>query len=183
MKLAAFAAALTLLMLAPARARADEEKIAVGDLPKPVVDAVKKKFPDAEMTGASKETEEEKTTFEVELKAGEKMMDVSLTPEGEFTEIETMIAAKDLPEAVSKTIMTQYPKAEIKKAEEILSYEAGKETKSYEVILEVEGDDDEDEMMEVKLSPEGKVLKVEEDEEGEDEGKDDDDDDDDDDGR
>ena len=37
----------------------DEEKVAIDKLPKAIVDAVKKMFPKAEMTGATKEEEEE----------------------------------------------------------------------------------------------------------------------------
>ena len=38
----------------------DEEKVAIDKLPKAVVDAVKKMFPKAEMTGATKEEEGDK---------------------------------------------------------------------------------------------------------------------------
>ena len=146
----------------------DEEKIPMDQLPKAVVEAVKAKFPQAEMTAASKETEDGKSSFEVAIKDGETTREVGLTPEGKITEVETAIKADDLPMPVADAIKAKYPKAEIEKAEEVLSYEDGEETKSYEVILEVEGDDDEDEKMEVKISPDGKILKVEEEDEDDD---------------
>ena len=49
------------------QARADEEKIAVDKLPAAVKKAIKNKFPKAEIEKASKEVEDGKTTYEVEL--------------------------------------------------------------------------------------------------------------------
>ena len=164
-----FAAAVTLGLLGLGSiARADEDKIPLKDVPKAVMDAVKAKFPGAEMKEASKETEDGKTTFEVALTSKGKNIDVALTPEGKITEVETEMAAKDLPAAVSKTLKDKYPKGTIKKAEEILAYEGGKETKSFEVLVGMA----EEKTVEVKLSPEGKILKMEEDDE--DDEKDDD---------
>ena len=44
---------------------ADEEKVPLKDVPKAVLDAVKVKFPNGELTEATRETEEGKTTFEI----------------------------------------------------------------------------------------------------------------------
>ena len=51
--------------IAPTVRADDEEKVALDKLPKTVVDAVKVRFPDAELKEASKETEKGKTTYEV----------------------------------------------------------------------------------------------------------------------
>ena len=48
-------AAALVVLSAVAVVRADEEKIELDKVPKPVLDAVKKKFPDAKLTGAAKE--------------------------------------------------------------------------------------------------------------------------------
>src|SRR4051794_32883088 len=48
-------------------ARADETEIKLDQVPKPVMDSAKAKFPGAKLTGASKETEDGKTVFEVSL--------------------------------------------------------------------------------------------------------------------
>src|SRR3954447_75360 len=69
-------------------ARADEEKITLKDVPRAVLDAVKEKFPGAELTGAEKETEDGKTTNEVALQENGKNVDVALTAEGKIVEIE-----------------------------------------------------------------------------------------------
>jgi len=143
-------------------ARADEEKVPLKDVPRTVLDAVKARFPGAELTGAAKETEDGKTTYEVALKEKDRNVDVALTAEGKIVEIEREIAAGALPKAVAAAIEAKYPKATVKKAEEIVEFDGGKESRSYEVVLAVAK-----KTLEVKLSPEGKVLKEEDDDEAE----------------
>src|ERR1700722_18363582 len=82
----------------------DEEKVALDKVPASVMATVKKRFAGAELIGASKETENGKTAFEITLKFEGAKMDVSLSPEGELQGIEKQIAYKALPEAVSKTV-------------------------------------------------------------------------------
>jgi hypothetical protein len=100
-------------------ARADEEKVPLDKLPKAVADAVKAKFDGCEMVSASKEKDNGKDVYEVAIKHKGSNIDVSLTPEGKIVSIEKEIAAKDLPKAVSEAIDAKYPKATIKKLEEI----------------------------------------------------------------
>ena len=141
-------------------AGADEQKVPLKDVPKAVLLAVKAKFPDAELKEASKETEDGKTTYEVALKDKGKAVDVALTIEGKITEIETEIAVGDLPKAVSSAITANYPRANVKKAEQIIEFKQGTESKNYEVVLMTEAK----KQIEVKLSPDGKILKMEDDE-------------------
>src|SRR5437763_1126400 len=61
---------------------ADEEKVPLDKLPKPVLDAVKKRFPKGELVAASKETADGKTEYEVSLKDGGKKIDATLTSDG-----------------------------------------------------------------------------------------------------
>jgi hypothetical protein len=117
--------------------RGDEQKIPIGELPKAVVDAVKKRFPKAELVGAAKETEGGKTEYEVMLKAGGKKIDLMLTPEGAITVIEREIAAADLPKSVRATLEKDYPGATYKRIEELIKVVKGKEKlEAYEVLLE-----------------------------------------------
>ena len=134
--------------------RGDEEKVKLTDLPKAVADAVKKQFPKAKLVSASKELVEKKTVYEVTIKDGGRRVQVSLTPEGEVTEVEKEIAAEDLPKAVRTALDAKYPKAKITLAEEVRK---GKEL-GYEVLLVTA----EKKTFEIKFDPEGKVLNVEE---------------------
>src|SRR6478736_4892021 len=107
------------LLAFSAPVRADEEKVPLDKVPKAVLEAAKKRFPKAEVVGASKETEKDKTVYEVELKEGGKTIDVTLTPEGTITVIERQIDAKELPKAVTETLDKEYPKATYKVVEEV----------------------------------------------------------------
>ena len=156
--------------------RADEQKIDVKDLPKAVLAAVKAKFPEGKVTAAAKEEEGGKVTYEVALEDEEQQdRDVAVSAKGKILEVEKTIEEKKLPKAVAAALAAKYPKAKIKKAEEIVKYDeeedegekekakAGEREgneKTFEVVLTVEGKGD----VEVKLSPAGKILDDENDE-------------------
>ncbi|MEJ7638178.1 MAG: PepSY-like domain-containing protein, partial [Singulisphaera sp.] len=134
-------------------AGADEEEVPLKDVPKAVLDAVKARFPGAELKEAVKESEDGTTTYEVALKDKGKAVDVALTAEGKVIEIETEVAAKDLPKAVSSAIEAKYPKASVKKAVELIEFEDGEEEKTYEVqVVTADG-----EAIEVSVDEDGEI--------------------------
>lgn len=145
-------AAVTLLVL-DAPIRADEESVPIDKLPKAVLEAAKKRFPKAEVKGASKETEDKKTVYEVTLKEGGKNIDVTLTSEGKITLIEKQIDRKDLPKAVAATFDKKYPNAKYRIIEEVIKVAEGKETlEYYEALLVTAGK----KTFEVEVLPDGK---------------------------
>jgi hypothetical protein len=153
-RILASVAACAVVMLATAAAvRADEEKIALDKLPKAIVDAVKAKFPDAELVGAEKETENGKTQYEVSIKNKKDKLDIIFTPEGKIVAIEKLIEAKDLPKPVTEALDAKYPKATIKKAEEI--------TKDDKVTFEVVIETADKKKLEVVFDPKGKIVEEE----------------------
>jgi hypothetical protein len=128
-------AALVVFALA-APARADEQSIPLDKVAKPILDAVKKRFPKATMVEAAKETEAGKTEYEVTIKEDGKHIDVTLTPEGVITLIEKAIDRKDLPKAAAAALEKKYPKAAYKIVEEVIAVKGGKETTDfYEALL------------------------------------------------
>lgn len=140
---------------APLMRADDEEKVALDKVPKAVLDAVKARFPDAELKEASKETEDGKTSYEIEVKTKKGDFAVELTPDGDITEIEKDIEAKDLPKAVAKTLEENYPKAELGEIEEVTKVEKKEEKLShYEIEIKTG-----DKKVEVKIDPDGKVIK------------------------
>lgn len=167
------------------KAVAGEERISIDQLPKTVAEAAKKRFPDAKIVSASKESEDKQPFYEVSLtqvialsasKEAPKTrrIDLLLTPEGAIKEIETEMAEKDLPDLVRRSLKQQYPDASIRNIEEITKVKDGKESlEAFEVLLTATDKS----ILEVKFSAlekdKGKVLKVEKKS-----GKDDDDDDD-----
>lgn len=147
------------IVLFAATAAADEEKVPLDKVPKPILDAVKKRFPKAEVQGASKEKEGDKTVFEVTLKQVGKNIDVTLTEAGAITTIEKEVAFKDLPKAVADTYEAKYPKATYKIVEEVIKVTDGREKLEYYEALLVTADK---KTLEVEVTPDGKVKNVEE---------------------
>jgi uncharacterized membrane protein YkoI len=159
---AAVSVILGMCVLATA-ARADEEKIELDKLPKAVIDAVKKKFPDAELKSAEKEKEGGKEVFEVVIKNKDQNLEVIVSPEGKILAVEKEIAVKDLPKAVTEAVDAKYPKSSIKKAEEVT-----KDDKvTYEVLIETA----DKKKLEVELDPKGKFVEREKKEENKKEDK------------
>jgi hypothetical protein len=134
--------------------RGDEQKIALKDVPNAVLNAVKAKYPTADLKEATKETEKKDVvTYEISLINEGKKITVRVDQNAKIKEIETEIAVGDLPKSVTEALAAKYPKATLKKAEEIVEFEDGKEEKEYEVeIVTSEG-----KSMEVTLSPSGKI--------------------------
>jgi hypothetical protein len=142
------------VLLAGAAARADEEKVPLDKLPKAVVDAVKEKFPKADLVSAEKEKEDGKTVYEVNIKDGKATIEVTVTPEGKIVLVEKEIAAGDLPKAVAEALEARYPKATIQKVEEICKDD--KVTKYEALIVTAEK-----KKLEVCFDPAGKFLEEE----------------------
>jgi hypothetical protein len=147
-------ALVALLGLTAARADDDkEEKVPLDKLPKAVTDAVKAKFDGAELVSASKEKDNGKDVYEVAIKHKGTNIDVSLTPEGKIVSIEKEIAAKDLPKPVSEALDAKYPKATIKKLEEV--------TENDKVVYEALLVTAEQKTVEAVFDPSGKLVKEE----------------------
>jgi Putative beta-lactamase-inhibitor-like, PepSY-like len=110
------AVALTAALL---RADDAEEKVPIDKLPKAVTDALKEKFPGAELLSATKDTDDDGVTYDVTIKYKKQELDVTLTPEGKIVEIEREIEVKEVPKVVMDAVKKKYPKATFKGASEI----------------------------------------------------------------
>jgi uncharacterized membrane protein YkoI len=148
-----FIALFGLILCAPG-VRADEEKVPLDKVPKAVMDAVKKKFPDAKITEASKEKEDGKTIFEIAFTFKDSKYEVECEEDGTIIAIDKQIEAKELPKEVAKTLEEKYPKATYKVIEEVTKKD---KIAHYEVEL-VTADKKE---IEVEIDPAGKILKEE----------------------
>ena len=141
------------LVAAGTPARADEKPVPLDKVPKAVRDAVKVKFPNAEVKKAATETEEGKTVYEISLTYKEHNYDVTLTPEGKITDVEKQIAAKDLPKSVTKALGAKYPQATFTRVEELSK--GDDKVFGYEVLLVTA----EKKTFEVELDAKGKIIK------------------------
>ncbi len=142
------------LVVVTAAARADEEKVPLDKLPGAVVEAIKAKFPKAELVSADKETEKDKITYEVTIKNGAQELEVTVTPEGKILTVAREIPVGDLPKAVLAAIKARYPRATLKSAEEISEDDKVVE---YEVVIAVGK-----KKLEVTFDPKGKFIEEEE---------------------
>jgi uncharacterized membrane protein YkoI len=135
-------------------ARAEEKKVPLDKVPKAVLDAVKAKFPGAKLTGASTETENNKTIYEVAFTYKDHKYEVECTPDGSFVAIDKQLDVKELPREVAQTLKTKYPKAKYDVIEEVTKKD---KIEYYEVELTTA----DKKKIEVLIDPAGKVLKVE----------------------
>ncbi len=155
-RLSAGMGALTLLV---GGAYAWEKDISLAEVPKPVMEAAKARFQDAEMTGAAQEKDDDKPlVYEVSLKHKGQKIDMILTPEGEIVLFERRITTEDLPEAVTKTLGEKYPNATYKKVEEVVEMENKQEKLAFYEALLVTA---EKKKREVKLTTDGKIVEEE----------------------
>jgi Putative beta-lactamase-inhibitor-like, PepSY-like len=144
------------LLAAVARTSADGEKVPLDKVPKAVLDTIKARLPDAEVTSVEKETENGKVVYDVELKQKDRKWEMDILEDGTLIEIEKEIPMKDLPEAVAKAIDAKYPKAAIKEVMEVYTVK-GKDEKldRYEVTIETA----EKKTIELEVSLDGKSIK------------------------
>jgi hypothetical protein len=110
--------------------RAQDVTIQIQDVPKEVVDAVKTKFPDAQLQKAKKKVTNGKTYFGVGLTSKGTAHSVLLTPKGKIVELKKVIPTSEVPAKVAEAIYATYPNSTTNKAEKVTEY---KEEKSFKL--------------------------------------------------
>jgi uncharacterized membrane protein YkoI len=129
------------LLLAPfATVRAaDEEpgakKLQKADVPKPVLDAVTRKYPGAKLKAFEREMSEGKLIYEITLDAGKGKMDVEVSPEGKIVTEESVIPATALPGPVKAGIAGSKYKGWHMKGAELVIKNDQKDAPLYEVVF------------------------------------------------
>jgi hypothetical protein len=146
---------LVLLAALGAAARAQQAKLTFDKLPKPVRDAVKAKYPKAEVLYATKEKADGKTSYEVYMKHKGKGLDVTFSPAGDVEVVEQEIDAKDLPKMVRAAVDKKYSKVSFTKVEEISKATGGKMVVDVYELLFTTGDK---KTVEMTIAPDGKVT-------------------------
>jgi len=148
----AAALALTVLMAPGARA---QDKLKLDEIPKKVMDALKARFPKAEIHKWTKEKEGADVVYDIEFKENGRKCEADIKEDGTYINFEREIAAKDLPKAVVEAVEKKYPKATMKEVMEITEVK-GKDEKleGYEITLETA----DKKSVEVTVAPDGKIL-------------------------
>jgi hypothetical protein len=136
------------------------EKIAFAKAPKAIQAAINGRFPGANVTGLTKETENGKVVFDVELKHKGRKFEMDILENGTIVEIEKEVALKDAPKALAATVVAKYPKAKIKEIMEVNKVKGKTETPDhYEVTITTAGK----KSKEILVTLDGKSMKSEED--------------------
>ncbi len=139
---------LVLLIAAAVLAGAAEKKVAMKDLPPAVQKTVQDQTKGAEIKGLSLETENGKTSYEVETIANGKHRDLEIDAQGTVTEVEEETALDTIPPAAKATIEKKAAGGKIAMVETVTHgttiafYEAhftGKDGKRHEVQVKPDG--------------------------------------------
>jgi hypothetical protein len=95
------------------------QPLPLNQVPKAVMDAVLKKFPDAKPQTAAQGVEENKLYIDVHILVKTQKVWVTCDPNGTIRVIDREIALKDLPPPVTAALSKKYPQATIRLVNEI----------------------------------------------------------------
>jgi hypothetical protein len=130
------AACAAVLLLVPATRAEDEGKIDLKDVPANVKDALKAKYPKAEVVSAEKGDVDGTKVFEFKLKEGGKEWEVAFTPDSKFHSSEEPLKEADLPAKVKEAFKKKYGDAKMVTAEKETTGEGEKAKVVFEIIFE-----------------------------------------------
>ncbi len=128
---------------------AEEVQVDLSALPEAVLSAFKAAYPDAVIKGASQETEQGVTYFEVESVEGTLHRDLLYAADGKAVEIEESMATTDMPAAVQETLAREYPEAKVLKSEKLIK----EDIVQYEMQIQVG-----EKTIELTIDPAGKIV-------------------------
>ena len=133
-----------------------EKNVRQSDVPRPVLDAVTRKYPQGKLKKFGEKLDEGKKIFEVELVSGRDRVSVDVTPEGKILAEETVLSPAALPAPIKAALQaSKYKGWRIAKAEKVI-HEEKDDTLEYEVLVQSKK-----ERFEVVLDRTGKITKEE----------------------
>jgi uncharacterized membrane protein YkoI len=136
------------------QANAGEKELKKDQVPKAVIAAFEKAYPNAKGVEFEEEIFEGKTAYEVEYKKDGKEYEFLYSAEGVLLQKEEEIDVKTLPDPVIQAILKAHPKAKIKEAEKLMKPDGT--VTGYEVEIKVAGKE-----IELELDVSGNILKTE----------------------
>ena len=132
-------------------AQASEKSVKMKDLPKAVQTTVQEQSKGATVRGLSKETDNGKTYYEVELKVKGHNKDVLIDPTGAVVEIEEEVSMASIPPAVKAQMEKQAGGGKIVMVESVTKNDA---VVAYEAHVKTGN-----KRSEIKVSPDGQLIK------------------------
>ncbi len=145
-----------ILLIVFGQANADEKEVSKQQVPKTVLEAFEKAYPNAKEIEFEKEMIDGKAVYEVEFKENDREYEILYDSDGVIVQMEETLDAKALPESIVQVISKAYPKAIIEDAEKVMKPDGT--VIAYEVEIESEG-----KKLELELDANGKILKTEQD--------------------
>ncbi|HXG92423.1 MAG TPA: hypothetical protein VNN73_08655 [Blastocatellia bacterium] len=139
-----------LLLCAAALAQESEKPVKMKDLPAAVRKTAREQSKGAAIRGLSKEVEDGKTFYEVELRVGGHSKDVLIDETGAVVEIEEQVSLASIPQAARAAIEKQVGGGKIASVESITRKGA---IVAYEAHIKTGN-----KYREVKVSPDGQLL-------------------------
>jgi hypothetical protein len=132
-----------------------ETYLELDKIPQVVMDALKLRFPKAEIHKWAKEKEGDIMVYDIEFKQQGRKFEADIKEDGSIHNWEKEITAEDLPEIAMKAVKTKYPKSTMQEIMEITAVTEGKEAlEGYEVVLKTVDEKE----VEVAVAPDGKIL-------------------------
>lgn len=130
------------------------EKEGNDQVPKAVIEAFEKAYPNAEAVEFEKEMIGDKTVYEVEYKENDRDHEILYDADGVILRKEETIDVNLLPEPIVQAISSAYPQVFIKEAEMVMGPDGT--ITGYEVEIQTAG-----KKLELELDAHGKILEAE----------------------
>ena len=122
-------------------------------MPAVVKDALKAKFPKAEVVSAEKGDVDGTKVYEFKLKQGDKEWEVAFTPDGKFHSSEEPLKEAELPAKVKDAFKKKYGDVKILTIEKETTGEGERARVVFEIVFEKDKD-----KFEAQFDPDGKFL-------------------------
>ena len=144
-----------MLLVQPAPFAQDKGKPDLDEIPKKIMDALKTKFPKAEIDTWTREKEGDIVIYDFEFRQDGRKFEADIKEDGTIHNWEKEIAAQELPEAVREALEKKYPQFVLKEIMEITAVNEGQDVlEGYEIVLETADKKE----IEVTLAPDGTIL-------------------------
>ena len=123
--------------------------------PAAVMQALRTRFPGAEIEKWSKETEKGVVLYDIEFTQQGHKLEADIRADGSVSNWENEVQLQDVPDAVRQTINTRFPGATVRTILASNAVRDGKdELEGYEVVLATKDGKE----VEITVAPDGKVL-------------------------
>jgi hypothetical protein len=137
-------------------ARSEEKKIDKAAVPKPVLDAVARKYPGAKMVAFEEANDSGKVLYEVGIQDGKNKMDVEVAADGKIEVEETVVKDAEVPAEVKAGLASsRYKGWKVDKIEKVIKQERTDDP-AYEFVVH-----NKKQKFEVVLDRTGKVTQEE----------------------